>query len=290
MSTWDISAIDAPQNSNGYRYPIKKVYQVQPETSTGTPQFADSNFTTIPSGEYNSIHHVLIKNEGGSDRAYISYYTKGIRVLNVANPLSPTELAYYDTPGVSGYVFPVYNGPWGVYPYFASGTILASAPDGLYVFRPVGVFAGTISVNTLWTNQISVIGNVTIPAGVTVTTSGATVMLNPGTTVTVEGTLSLDFGTTITGGGSIVKSGSGKILSTNNATALAANNSPKLARDATGNYHLVFETEGEVCYEKLTGSGAITEFRRLSNGVADGAKTNPCLYARDRNSSVLKSY
>jgi len=43
----------------------------------------------------------------------------------------------------------------------------------------------------------------------------------------------------------------------------------------------VFETEGEVCYEKLTSSGAISEFRRLSNGVADGVKSNPCIYALD---------
>jgi hypothetical protein len=57
---------------------------------------------------------VFIKNEAGGDVAYISYNTKGIRVLNVANPLSPSEIAYYDTPGASGYIFPVYNGPWGV--------------------------------------------------------------------------------------------------------------------------------------------------------------------------------
>jgi hypothetical protein len=89
------------------------------------------------------------------------------------------------------------------------------------------------------------------------------------------------------GGGQIVTRGSGKVFVTNSATALAANNSRKLARDAIGNYHLVFETEGEVCYEKLTGSGAITEFRRLSNGVADGVKSSPCIYARDGNILVV---
>jgi hypothetical protein len=112
---------------------------------------------------------------------------------------------------------------------------------------------------------------------------GTIVTINPGATVTVEGTLSIASGATITGGGSVVKRGSGKIFVTNSASALASNNSRKLARDVNGNYHLVFETEGEVCYEKLTGSGTITEFRRLSNGLADGVKSHPSVYVRDNN-------
>ncbi len=193
MRTWDISSINAPPNSNGYRYPIKKTYQVQPETSTGTPQFADSNFTTIPSGEYNSIHHVLIRNENNCDVAYISYYTKGIRVLNVLNPLSPTEIAYYDTPGASGYVFPVYNGPWGVYPYFASGTILGSSPEGLYVLRRATEVSGTIATNTTWSNAIFVTGNVTVNSGATLTISpGTTVAFANGKSLTINGKLVAD--------------------------------------------------------------------------------------------------
>jgi hypothetical protein len=37
----------------------------------------------------------------------------------------------------------------------------------------------------------------------------------------------------------------------------------------------------------LTSSGAITEFRRLSNGIADGVKSSPCIYARDNNILVV---
>jgi hypothetical protein len=117
--------------------------------------------------------------------------------------------------------------------------------------------------------------------------SGSTVTINPGATVTVEGTLSIASGATITGGGGIVTSGSGKIFVTNSASALASNNSRKLARDSNGNYHLVFETNGEVCYEKLTSSGAITEFRRLSNGLTDGVKSHPSIYVRDNNIYVV---
>jgi Neuraminidase (sialidase) len=107
-------------------------------------------------------------------------------------------------------------------------------------------------------------------------------------TVYVEGTLSIAANVTITGGGTIVKQGSGVIFVTNSASALASNNSRKLARDGNGNYHLVFETDGEVCYEKLTNGGtAIGEFRQLSYAPSGGAKTNPAIAERDGNIFVV---
>lgn len=143
---WNISSIDAPPNQYGYRYPIKKVYEVK--EATQTPSFNDSTFAPLVPGEFsNSIHNVHIRNESGSDVAYISYYTKGLRILNVANPLSPTEIGYYDTPPVANYINPVYNGSWGVYPYFNSGTILGSDMRGLYVFRRATEVSGTVSSN-----------------------------------------------------------------------------------------------------------------------------------------------
>jgi len=132
-------------------------------------------------------------------------------------------------------------------------------------------------------------GDTFIQPGKTLTLTGNfTLTIDPGVTLYVDGTLVIGKNVTITGGGQIVTRGSGKILVTNSATALASNNSRKLARDVIGNYHLVFETEGEICYEKLTNGGtAISEFRRLSNGVADGVKSNPCIYARDGNILVV---
>lgn len=114
--------------------------------------------------------------------------------------------------------------------------------------------------------------------------SGANVTISPGVTVTVQGTLSIIASNVIiTGGGSIVTSGSGKIfVTTNSASALAANNSRKLARDGNGNYHLVFETDGEICYEKLTNDGtAISEFRRISKG--NDNNQYPCIAERSGN-------
>ena len=74
--------------------------------------------------------------------AYLSHYVEGLKILDVANPRDPAEVAYYDTypnPG-SGYA-----GNWGVYPYLPSGHILVSdMQTGLYVFKFDTVYAGGV--------------------------------------------------------------------------------------------------------------------------------------------------
>jgi hypothetical protein len=108
--------------------------------------------------------------------------------------------------------------------------------------------------------------------------NGFTLTINPGVTLYVQGTLSLASNVTISGGGTVVIQGSGKILASNSAEATAFNNSRKIARDASGNYHVVFETEGEICYEKLTSSTALSKFQRLSSG--NGNNKYPCIAER----------
>jgi choice-of-anchor B domain-containing protein len=75
-------------------------------------------------------HNVHVKN----DWAWVSYYTDGISVFDVHVPDILVEVAYHDyTPTVSGNVF---ESNWGVYPYFASSTIVGSDIErGLYVFQ-----------------------------------------------------------------------------------------------------------------------------------------------------------
>jgi hypothetical protein len=77
------------------------------------------------------IHNVTVR----GDSAYISYYTEGLQVVDISNPASPLQVAYYDTwPGSSG----GFNGAWGVYPFLESGNILVSdISTGLYVLRVV---------------------------------------------------------------------------------------------------------------------------------------------------------
>jgi choice-of-anchor B domain-containing protein len=65
---------------------------------------------------------------------WVAHYTEGIRVLDITDPAHPAEYGWSDTyPGPSG----GYSGVWGVYPYFPSGTVIASdMQTGLYVYRP----------------------------------------------------------------------------------------------------------------------------------------------------------
>ncbi|GEM_PF-5716173 len=77
-------------------------------------------------------HNVLIR-----DRiAYISYYTEGVRFVDISNPSSPREVGFYDT--WSGYSSG-YNGDWGVYALNPSGNVFVSdITSGLYIVKMIG--------------------------------------------------------------------------------------------------------------------------------------------------------
>jgi choice-of-anchor B domain-containing protein len=72
--------------------------------------------------------------------AVVAHYTAGVRVVNITNPASPQEIAWYDTyPANNDFT---YNGCWGVYQFRASGKIVASdRQTGLYVLK-VGTITG----------------------------------------------------------------------------------------------------------------------------------------------------
>jgi choice-of-anchor B domain-containing protein len=84
------------------------------------------------------IHNVHIKGA----RAYISYYTAGVRVVSLADPYRPAEEGRYDT---SRYLGNRFGGCWSVYPYAPSGLIYASdMEEGLFVLRHTGTDEGTV--------------------------------------------------------------------------------------------------------------------------------------------------
>lgn len=72
-----------------------------------------------------------------------SWYTGGVRIIDMIDPARPREVAYYDTwPGPSG----GYNGVWEVYPFLPSGRVLAGdRTTGLYVLDWQRTVAGSIS-------------------------------------------------------------------------------------------------------------------------------------------------
>jgi choice-of-anchor B domain-containing protein len=68
------------------------------------------------------------------NRYYISNYSEGLTVLDLTNPTTPQRVGFFDTFPASaqtGFV-----GAWGVYPFFASGTIaISDINSGLYLLR-----------------------------------------------------------------------------------------------------------------------------------------------------------
>jgi choice-of-anchor B domain-containing protein len=68
------------------------------------------------------------------NRLYFSNYSEGLTILDITNPVAPTRIGFFDTfPATSetGFV-----GAWGVYPFFASGTIaISDINSGLYLVR-----------------------------------------------------------------------------------------------------------------------------------------------------------
>jgi choice-of-anchor B domain-containing protein len=77
-----------------------------------------------------SDHNMYVRN----NYLYQANYTAGLRILDIADPQNPKEVAYFDTaPTRDG---PELSGSWGNYPYFKDGVIAVSNIDeGLFVLR-----------------------------------------------------------------------------------------------------------------------------------------------------------
>jgi choice-of-anchor B domain-containing protein len=75
-------------------------------------------------------HNVYVK----GSIAYQSNYTFGIRLIDVSNPISPSERGYFDTHPPTDLA--VFGGVWSNYPFFNSGIIVVTSIDeGLFVLK-----------------------------------------------------------------------------------------------------------------------------------------------------------
>jgi len=93
------------------------------------------------------VHNVEIYN----NLAVIAHYTAGIRILDITNPVTPTEIAWYDTYPSSNTA--QFAGCWGVFMFPSSGKIIGSdMSGGLFVIK-------------IGTTPVGITGNSVIPAG-----------------------------------------------------------------------------------------------------------------------------
>ena len=80
--------------------------------------------------------------------AYISFYTLGVKIVDVSDPFDLTEVGAYDTwPADDG---STYDGCWGAFPYFVTNPdllVVSDIANGLYVLEfkgPLGTLAGDV--------------------------------------------------------------------------------------------------------------------------------------------------
>jgi choice-of-anchor B domain-containing protein len=75
-------------------------------------------------------HNTYVK----GNRLYFSNYSEGLTILDITNPVAPVRVGYFDTFPANADVG--FFGAWGVYPFFASGTIaISDINSGLYLVR-----------------------------------------------------------------------------------------------------------------------------------------------------------
>jgi hypothetical protein len=74
-------------------------------------------------------HNVHVK----GNFAHIAHYGGGYRVVDISNPAAPVEVAFFNN---RAQTVPGMTHIWEVYPYFASGKVIASSmQDGLLVTK-----------------------------------------------------------------------------------------------------------------------------------------------------------
>lgn len=106
-----------------------------------------NNITFIREWQPTGITTAIVHNiEVYGDLAVIAHYRAGIRILDISNPSTPVEVAWYDTYPTSNSTS--YSGCWGVYK-FPSGKIIGSdMSNGLFVIKTTFPLTG-VSNNTL---------------------------------------------------------------------------------------------------------------------------------------------
>jgi choice-of-anchor B domain-containing protein len=153
----DITNITSPTLQAEVTYPGNFTHNLWTDTSGQYLYTTDENVgghirvwdvsdvnNIVEMNDYSAAPNRIVHNcHALGDYLHVSYYTEGIRILDITLPDLPIEVGKYDTyPQGSSASF---QGCWGIYPYFPSGTIIASdITNGLIVMSFNGAKAGYV--------------------------------------------------------------------------------------------------------------------------------------------------
>jgi choice-of-anchor B domain-containing protein len=106
------------------------------------------NITFITSWHPTGITSSIVHNvEVYGNYALVGHYSAGVRLIDISNPVSPVEVAWYDTYPLND--FQNFNGCWGAQ-LLPSGKIIASdRSTGLYVLKTSNVFPAANTVGLM---------------------------------------------------------------------------------------------------------------------------------------------
>jgi len=80
-----------------------------------------------------TVHNVYV----AGDLLFVTYYKEGLRVVDIANPANPVEIAHYDTylPTANGCFGGAYAGCWGAHPWDLTRVFVSDMDSGGYILR-----------------------------------------------------------------------------------------------------------------------------------------------------------
>lgn len=151
VGVYNISDRSHPQFITSFNTPLRFTHNIALSTDRkylfATDEKAGSYLAAYNISDFNNIQEVdrfqrnakvfsMVHNTHMNLNYLVnSYYLEGINIVDAHDAENLVEVGFYDTtPNDSGYVF---EGVWGVYPYFNSQIIIASdMKQGLFVFSP----------------------------------------------------------------------------------------------------------------------------------------------------------
>lgn len=176
------------------------LYEVAENATEGEIIFSNNDLI-YPNTPVNSIHKVYLDD----NYAYIAYYTKGLRILDISNPLNWKKAGYFDTWATTTGPHSWFAGSFSVFPFFDSGTIIAADQDRIITFH-FKELSGLITEDTRLSGIVIITGNTAVDESVTLT-------IDPGTVIKFEDDVSLTVNGTLNAQGTV--SDSIKFLSVN---------------------------------------------------------------------------